>query len=125
MRSRANQPSDTVDVHVVEDDFGSHGTAFVETDRAEADRETIVRNFLQGQYTQPLRVVAFNVDEHWCRDVSEDIALDVLARAANLDHDLPEATMTFIERHCEFEKKPPAPSVTRAPSTADADQRRA
>jgi hypothetical protein len=111
MRNRANPPSDAADIHLVEDDFGSHGVAFVETDRAEADRETIIRNFIQGQYTRPLRVVAFNVDERWCRDVSEDIALDVMARAANSDHDLPEATMTFIERHCEL-KKPPAPSLT-------------
>jgi hypothetical protein len=34
-----------------------------------ANRETIVRNFLSGQYSRPLRVVAFNIDEHWCRDV--------------------------------------------------------
>jgi len=42
--------------------------------------------------------------------VSEDIAVEVLQRATATDHDLPEATMAFIERHAAFEKKPPAPS---------------
>jgi hypothetical protein len=119
MRNRVSQPSNTADVYLVEDDFERHGVAFVETDKAEADRETIIRNFLSGQYSRPLRVVAFNVDEHWCRDVSEDIAVEVLERATATDHDLPEATMAFIEQHAAFEKKPPAPSVTRPRAVVD------
>jgi hypothetical protein len=89
MRNRAHPPSDAGDVHVVEDDFGRFGVAFVETDRVEADRGTIIRNFIQGQYERPLRVLAFVVGEGWCREVSENIALDVLARSANVDHDHP------------------------------------
>jgi hypothetical protein len=118
MRNRVSQPSNTADVYLVEDDFGRHGVAFVETDKAEADRETIIRNFLSGQYSRPLRVVAFNVDEHWCRDVSEDIAGEVLQRATVASHELPEATLAFIGRHA-LEKKPPAPSVTRPQTTID------
>ena len=112
-------PADSADVYLVEDDFGRHGVAYVETDKAAADRETIVGNFLSGQYGRPLRVIAFNVDERWCRDVSEDIAVEVLQRATATDHDLPEATMAFIERHAAFEKKPPAPSVTRPQAVVD------
>ena len=123
MRNRMSVPADSADVYLVEDDFGRHGVAYVETDKAEADRETIVGNFLSGQYSRPLRVIAFNVDEGWCREVSEDIAVEVLQRATATDHDLPEATMAFIEQHAAFEKKPPAPSVTRP--LVDADRRRA
>ena len=32
------------------------------------------RNFLAGEYAKPVRVVAFNGAEGWCRDVSQDIA---------------------------------------------------
>jgi hypothetical protein len=106
----------------IRDDVGRHfgrRVAYVETDKAEADRETIVGNFLGGQYNRPLRVIAFKVDERWCREVSEDIAVEVLQRATATDHDLPEATMAFIERHTAFEKKPPAPSVARPQSTVD------
>jgi hypothetical protein len=112
-------PADSADVYLVEDDFGRHGVAYVETDKAEADRETIVANFLSGQYGRPLRVIAFNVDERWCPDVSEDVAVEVLEQAVAADHDLPEATMAFIERQSALEKKPPAPSVTRPQTTVD------
>jgi hypothetical protein len=55
-------------------------------------------------------VVSFNVGEGWCRDVSEDVAIEVLQRATAV---LPEATMAFLDRHSGLEKKPQAPSVTR------------
>jgi hypothetical protein len=113
VRDRVSVTSDSSDVYLVEDDFGSFGIGYVETDTSEADRETIVRNFLSGQYNRPLRVVSFNVGEGWCRDVSEDVAIEVLQRAADAELDLPEATMAFIDRHGGIEKKSPAPSVKR------------
>src|ERR1700674_2201859 len=65
---------DDVTVYLVVNDFGTPGCAFVETGISEADRETVIRNFLTGQYSNALRVVAFNTAEGWSRDVSEDIA---------------------------------------------------
>ena len=53
--------------------------AYLETDTAAADRETIIRNFISGQYETPVRVVAFNTAEGWSRDASE-IAHEVLDR---------------------------------------------
>jgi hypothetical protein len=81
---------------------------------AKADRETIIRNFLSGQYSNALRVVAFNTVEGWSRDVSEDIAGEVLERAFDADDNLLEGTKRFIDRHLTpGEKRPPAPSVRR------------
>ena len=67
-------------MHQSPDDLahGKHGIAYDETDPAKADRETIVRNFLTGQYGNGLRIVAFNTAEGWSWDVSEDIALEIL-----------------------------------------------
>jgi hypothetical protein len=79
MPRRLPQPSDDVTVYLVLNDHGQFGIAYVETDPAEADRETIIRNFLTGQYSNALRVVAFNTVEGWSRDVSEDIAGKVLS----------------------------------------------
>ena len=45
-------------VYLVVNDFGQFGRAFVETDVAAADRETIIRNFITGQYSDAIRVVA-------------------------------------------------------------------
>jgi hypothetical protein len=44
----------------------------------EANRETVIWNFLTGQYSNALRAVAFNTAEGRSRDVPEDIAGEVL-----------------------------------------------
>jgi hypothetical protein len=110
----ASDYPDDVTVYLVINDFGKFGRAFVETDIAEADRETVIRNFLSGQYSNALRVIAFNTAEGWSRDVSEDIAGEVLERAFDADANLSEDTKLFIDRHMTpGEKRPPAPSVRR------------
>jgi hypothetical protein len=114
MPLRVPEPSDDVTVYLVLNDHGKHGLAYDETDPAEADRETIIRNFLSGQYSNALRVIAFNTAEGWSRDVSEDIAGEVLERAFDADDNFGEDTKRFIERHIgPGEKRPPAPSVRR------------
>jgi hypothetical protein len=65
MRRRLSEPFDDVTVYLVLNDHGQFGIAFDETDPAQADRETIIRNFLTGQYGNALRVVAFNTAEGW------------------------------------------------------------
>jgi hypothetical protein len=93
-----DRPND-VTVYLVEEDFGHLGRAYLETDAAEADRETIVRNFISGQYRNAIRIVAFNTAEGWSRDVSEDIANAVLDQAYDADDSLSEDTKRFIEAH--------------------------
>jgi hypothetical protein len=110
---RVPAPSDDVTVYLVLNDYKT-GLAYVETAPAEADRETIIRNFLSGQYSNALRVVAFNAAEAWSRDVSEDIACEVLRRAFDGDDNLSEGTKRFIDRHVTpGERRPPAPSMRR------------
>jgi hypothetical protein len=101
-------------VYLVVNDFGKFGKAYVETDIAGADRETVIRNFLSGQYSNALRVVAFNTAEGWSRDVSQDIANEVLDRAFDADDMLSEDTKRFMNCHATFgERRPPAPSIRR------------
>jgi hypothetical protein len=109
----SDQPND-VTVYLVEEDFGRNGRAYLETGTAEADRGTIIRKFIPGQYQTPVRVVAFNTAEGWSRDVSEDVAYEVLDRAHDADETLTEGTKRFIDRFVTpGEKRPPAPSVRR------------
>src|ERR1700729_321847 len=62
----------------------------------------------------PLRVVAFNTAEGWSRDVSEEIAYDVLDRAYDADTTLSAGAKRFIDLHVTTGvKRPPAPSVLR------------
>jgi hypothetical protein len=61
MSRPASAYSDDVTVYLVLNDRGQFGIAYDETDPAEADRETIIRNFLSGQYSNALRVVGSQV----------------------------------------------------------------
>jgi hypothetical protein len=59
MPRRVSEPFDDVTVYLVLNDHGQFGIAYDETDPARADRETVIRNFLSGQYSNALHVVAF------------------------------------------------------------------
>jgi hypothetical protein len=87
-----------VTVHIVLNDFGPLGSAYVETDAAEADEATIIENILSGQYSHPVRVVAFNTAEGWARDVTEDIARVVLSKVRNEDRSIGIAAQEFLVR---------------------------
>jgi hypothetical protein len=107
-------PENDVTAYIVVEDFGHLGRAFRETDLAEADPATIVRNMISGEYGDPLRVVAFNTAEGWSRDVSEEVAYDVLDRAYDADTTPSAGAKRFIDRHVTpGAKRPPAPSVSR------------
>ena len=87
------------DVYLVLDDFGERlGRSWRETDEAETDRATLIRHLLEGQYSAPARVVAFNTAEGWSRDVTEDIAND-LQDAWSWQAEIPASIEEFIQEH--------------------------
>ena len=92
-------PSFDVTVHLVLDDCGELGRAYREVDEEKADREAVIRNLLSGEYKNPLRIVAFNTAEFWSRDVSEDIAWEVVHRAVAAGSRLPDSTHSFVVRY--------------------------
>jgi hypothetical protein len=84
-------------IHLVLNDF-ARGRAYVETEEAQADQESIIENILSGQYSHPLRVIAFNVAEGWARDATEDIAHAVLDRARGHNRPIAGAAQEFLEK---------------------------
>ncbi len=85
-------------VHIVLDDFGPKlGRAYRETDEGAANEATIVENILNGEYSCPLRVVAFNVAEGWAHDVSNEIANRLLDLSAE-GWMLSASAQEFVER---------------------------
>jgi hypothetical protein len=88
--------TDNVTVHIVLNDFGKLGRAFLETDELEADEWTTVSNIIKGEYSNPVRVVAFNVAEGWSGDVTEEIAKAVIERGETEGH-LSESAKKFVE----------------------------
>jgi hypothetical protein len=98
MRSPSIVPGFDVDVYLVLDDFGKLGRAYREVDEEHSDRETVIRNLTEGQYSNPVRIVCFNTSEGWSRDVTEDIAREIQDRAASKGEgltfdDLPDDTI--------------------------------
>jgi hypothetical protein len=92
----ADLPDDQ-DVYLVLDDFGGRlGRAWREASEERTDRETLINDLLTGEYTNPVRVVAFNTKEGWSRDVTVDIADELRRRYVELD-DVPEAMLDFMD----------------------------
>ena len=114
-------PADRLDrdIYLVLEDFGAHaGYAWRETDEQDADRETVLRDILSGQYAYPLRIVAFNTAEGWSRDVTEEIADMLAKRAAHERIDLPPALDAFIRANATRTVGLQLPLPLRAPSNA-------
>ena len=84
------------DVYLVLDDFGSLGRVWRETDEAGTNGATLIRNLLDGQYENPVRIIAFNTAEGWSRDVTVDIADELRRRYVEYD-EVPEGVPEFLE----------------------------
>jgi hypothetical protein len=71
------------------------------------DLETVIFDFLDGHYPDPLRVVAFNTAEGWSRDASRDVATEVRRRAdLTLTYDdLSPGVEEFIRTHAGPERQ--------------------
>lgn len=86
-------------VYIVENDFGGRGRAYVETDSQCADLEATIAALLEGQFSNPIRVIVFNTAEHWSLDVSKDLAHE-LRRPCDLQlHDVPSSIQDFVEHY--------------------------
>jgi DNA-binding CsgD family transcriptional regulator len=64
MPSIAPTSPDDLDIYLVLDDFGSRlGRAWREIDEERTDRRTLLTDLIDGQYSDPARVVVFNTAE--------------------------------------------------------------
>jgi hypothetical protein len=92
-------PGNDQDVYLVLDDFGGRlRQSWRETDVEATRLETVLADLLDGQYSNPVRVIAFNTAEGWSRDVSEDVAHELRRRCAEQARDLPSSLEQFVDR---------------------------
>ena len=84
-------------IYLVVNNFGDFGIAFTETDVERADLETVITDLMSGQYSDPVRVVAFNTAEHWAEVVSQGVALEIQRRLDLAGDELPSSIESFIE----------------------------
>jgi hypothetical protein len=98
-------PSNDQTVYLVADDFGPNGRAWRETDLETTDLETVIDGLLAGEFSNPIRVVAFNMAEHWSEDVSEDIAREIQRRCDLQLTDVPSRLEAFVDRHAGRDRR--------------------
>jgi hypothetical protein len=90
---------DDQNVYLVVDDFGRLGRVWREADTESTDLEIVIQDLLDGQYSDPLRVVSFNTAEGWSRDVSGDVAYELRRRCDLQACDLPSTVQDFVDRY--------------------------
>jgi hypothetical protein len=98
-RSPSIVPLDRLDreVYLVLEDFGARaGCAWRETDEQDTDLETVIRQLISGDYSYPVRIVAFNAVEGWSRDATCDVADAVAQRVVDTAVEVPAALQAFI-----------------------------
>jgi hypothetical protein len=84
------------DTYLVLDDFGWIGCVWRETYAASTDRGTLIRALVHGEFSNPVRIVAFNTSEGWSRDVTIDIA-DELRRRYVEFRNVPDSILDFMD----------------------------
>jgi len=86
-------------VYLVLCDFGPLGRAYYETDPERADLETTITDLISGQFDNPVRVVALNTADGWAKDVSEDIASEIMRRVDLAGDELSPSLADFVDQY--------------------------
>ena len=94
-------PHFDVTVHIVLDDYGKAGRVYRETAEEDTTLGSVVDDLLTGQFNNPVRVVAFNTAEGWSRDVSEDVAREVVRRVSESGRPLAASSRKFVETYVD------------------------
>jgi hypothetical protein len=92
-------PGSDRDIYMVLDDFGYRlGRAWPEMSEEDTDRDTLLRHLMEGQYSDPIRIVSFNTSEGWSQDASEEIAAELRQHCAERG-EVPPSFEDFLDRH--------------------------
>ncbi len=67
--------------------------------------EEVITDLLSGQFTDPIRVVAFNTLEHWSDDMSAEIAREIQTRCDIDGNGVPAHLQDFVEQHTSRERQ--------------------
>ena len=95
-RSPSIMPQDADhDTYIVLDAVGVwEGRAW--PDGKDSDRETLIRDLLDGQYGHPVRIVVFNTVEGWSRNITTEIAAELRQRWVE-GEDIPPSLQHLLE----------------------------
>jgi hypothetical protein len=86
----------TRDNYIALDDFDWIGCIWHDSDAENTDRETLIRGLVEGEFSKPVPIVAFNTAEGWSRDVTLDIANELRRRYVEFG-EVPESILDFMD----------------------------
>ncbi|MDB5582751.1 MAG: hypothetical protein JWR80_7927 [Bradyrhizobium sp.] len=86
-------------VYLVVDRLSRQGAVYCEIEIERTDIETVVTDLLAGQFSDPVRVTAFNTLEHWSQDISRDIAVEMQTRCDIEAAAVPAHVEDFVHDH--------------------------
>jgi hypothetical protein len=92
-------PDRDPDACLVIDDLGKLGLIYCESDVETATVENVIEDLLDGQYSNPVRIIAFNVADGWSRDISAHVAVELRRRCDLQLRDVPSNIQDFVERN--------------------------
>ena len=99
-RHRSSCPTGPIrPLYLVVDSVSASGCGYRETEIERTDFETIIADFLTGQFNDPIRVIAFNTLEHWSDDISEAVAAEIQTRCDIEGVSVPEHVRDFVDHH--------------------------
>jgi hypothetical protein len=58
----------------------------------------VIRDLVEGQYSHPVRIVAFNTAEGWSRDVTVDISDELRRRFVEFG-EVPDSLLDFLDEN--------------------------
>jgi hypothetical protein len=83
---------------MVSNDFGPPGRAYVETDEAEADESRVIESILGGEYSHPVRVIAFNTGRRLSAGRDRGHCAGVLSKTQSEHRSISIAAQEFLVR---------------------------
>lgn len=86
-------------VYLVSDSLCQPGSVNRETEVERTDLETVIADLMTGQFSNPIRVVAFNTLEHWSQDVSKDVAREIQTRCDIASERIPDHIRDFVDSY--------------------------
>jgi hypothetical protein len=83
-------------VYLVVDRVFQLGNVCREAEVERAHLEAIITDLMQGQFNDPVRVLAFHTLEHWSEDVSKEIAREIQTLCDVAGESVPEHIRDFV-----------------------------
>jgi hypothetical protein len=85
-------------VYLVVDCVGALG-ACRETEEERPDLDALTAELLAGQFSAPVRIIAFNTLEHWSKDISGEVAEEIRMLCDIEGISVPEHISDFVDRY--------------------------